>query len=175
MTAAPAHSDAFLGWVTRLVHDHRARLVRIARKQGLDGEDALDCAQEAFQSFLVIPQARQLVDAPEDSIKLLSVLAKNLARNRRRRHDRSRPHGDDDLAALSADEPSADDVVARAEAYAGVVGCVATLTQIQRAVVGLRLVDDVAGEDVARLLGTTPGNVAVLLHRAKQQLRACVD
>ena len=45
----------------------------------------------------------------------------------------------------------------------------------RRAVVDLRLVDDIPGEDVARMLGTTPGNVAVMLHRAKQQLRGCMD
>ena len=54
------------------------------------------------------------------------------------------------------------------------VGCLATLSEIQRAVVSLRLVDEVPGEDVARLLDTTPGNVAVLLHRAKRALHACL-
>jgi RNA polymerase sigma-70 factor (ECF subfamily) len=162
--------------VTRLVHEHRAKLVRVARREGLGGEDALDCVQEAFRSFLVLPQARLLVEEPDDSIKLLTVLAKNSARNRRKKHDRARPHVSDEqsLDALGDDDPSAEEVVARAEEYATVVGCVATLSQIQRSVVTLRLLDDVAGEDVAKMLGTTPGNVAVMLHRAKQQLRACV-
>ena len=49
----------------------------------------------------------------------------------------------------------------------------ATLNQIQRAVVTLRLLDEVPGENVARMLGTSTGNVAVLLSRAKQRLRSC--
>jgi RNA polymerase sigma-70 factor (ECF subfamily) len=74
---------------------------------------------------------------------------------------------------LRADTASADEVVAAAEAHALMVGCAATLSAMQRAVVELRLVDAVPGEDVARMLGTTAGNVAILLHRAKQKLRAC--
>jgi RNA polymerase sigma-70 factor (ECF subfamily) len=36
------------------------------------------------------------------------------------------------------------------------------------------MLDEVAGEDVARMLGLPPSHVAVLLHRAKQSLRACM-
>jgi hypothetical protein len=36
------------------------------------------------------------------------------------------------------------------------------------------MLDEVAGEDVAALLGLPPSHVAVLLHRAKQNLRSCM-
>jgi len=45
---------------------------------------------------------------------------------------------------------------------------------VQQAVVNLRLVDDVPGEDVAVQLGTTPEHIGVLLFRAKQRLRRCM-
>jgi RNA polymerase sigma-70 factor (ECF subfamily) len=48
------------------------------------------------------------------------------------------------------------------------------LGDAQRAVVSLRMLDDVPGEDVARALGITPGHVAVLLHRAKANLLVCM-
>src|SRR5215472_13061495 len=82
----------FLEWVTRLVHTHRGRLYRLARREGLRDEDSLDCVQDAFHTFLLLPQARQLVESDDDSIKLLSVLVRNHARNRRRKHDIARPH-----------------------------------------------------------------------------------
>ena len=63
------HSDSFLGWVTLLVHRYRTRLVRIARREGLRADDALDCVQDAFMSFLTLPQARMLVDLPDDSAR----------------------------------------------------------------------------------------------------------
>jgi RNA polymerase sigma-70 factor (ECF subfamily) len=165
----------FFDWVTRLVHQHRARLVRLVRREGLGAEDALDCVQDAFYGFLTLPQARSLVEEADDSAKLLTVLARNVARNRRRRHDRSRPHLSDEMTldALPAKAPSADQVVAEAQEYALVVGCMATLNEIQRAVVTLRLLDEVPGENVARMLGTSASNVAVLLSRAKQRLRSC--
>jgi DNA-directed RNA polymerase specialized sigma24 family protein len=36
------------------------------------------------------------------------------------------------------------------------------------------MLDEVAGEDVARMLGLPPSHVAVLLHRAKQNVRSCM-
>jgi RNA polymerase sigma-70 factor (ECF subfamily) len=108
---------------------------------------------------------------------MLIILARNIARNRRRRHDYARPHIVDDatLQGLPSDATSADEVVAAAEHHAMILGCMATLTEVQRAVVQLRLVDEVAGENVARQLGTTASHVAVLLSRAKQRLRRCVE
>src|SRR5262245_51997339 len=75
-TPAGGSGAGFFDWVTRLVHEHRARLVRIARREELGAEDALDCVQEAFYGFLGLPQARALVEEPADSIKLLTVLAR---------------------------------------------------------------------------------------------------
>ena len=97
-----------LEWVTRLVHTHRGRLYRLATREGLREEDSLDCIQDAFHTFLLLPQARQLVESNEDSIKLLSALARNHARNRRRRHEIAHPHesGDETLPLLAAEEPA---------------------------------------------------------------------
>ena len=52
--------------------------------------------------------------------------------------------------------------------------CVAELCEIQKAVVTLRMLEERAGEDVGETLGISPGHVAVLLHRAKRALRACM-
>jgi hypothetical protein len=73
----------------------------------------LDCVQDAFLSFLKLPQARLLVGLPEDPAKLLAILARNIARNRRRRHDYARPHLVDDeiILGLPSDAASADEVV----------------------------------------------------------------
>jgi RNA polymerase sigma-70 factor, ECF subfamily len=175
-----AHPDSpggFHGWVSFLVHQHRARLARVVRREGVRADDALDCVQEAFVSFLNLPQARLLVGMPDDSARLLTILARNIARNRRRRHDYARPHVVDDatMQELASDACAADEVIAAAEQYAMALGCMATLNEVQRAVVNLRLVDDVPGENVARQLGTTSAHVAVLLLRAKQRLRHCVE
>ena len=158
LAPSAGREESFFGWVTQLVHVHRGRLARIAQREGVRADDALDCVQDAFLSFLKLPQARLLVGLPEDSAKLLAILTRNIARNRRRRHDYARPHLVDDeiILGLPSDAASADEVVALAEQHALTLGCMVTLNEVQRAVVNLRLVDEVPGEDVARQLGTTP-------------------
>ena len=174
--AASGARPGFLEWATRLVHTHRGRLFRLARREGLREEDALDCVQDAFHTFLLLPQARQLIESNDDSIKLLSVLVRNHARNRRRRHEIARPHDSEDesLALFSAESPPVDELIARAQDFALMVGCLDHLGKLQRAVVSLRMLDEVAGEDVAAMLGLPSSHVAVLLHRAKLNLRSCM-
>jgi RNA polymerase sigma-70 factor (ECF subfamily) len=173
---ADADSGAFLGWVGQLVHRHRRELVGVARAEGLTPEDAFDAVQDAFQTFLTLPAAHPLIDAGDPSRKLLVTLTRNVARNRRRLHAQARPHiGDpDSLAALPAADAGADELIAAAEDQIRLHRCVQSLADVQRAVVTLRMLDDVAGEDVAHALGITPGHVAVLLHRAKANLLACM-
>jgi len=172
--AASGARSGFLEWVTRLVHTHRGRLYRVARREGLREEDSLDCVQDAFHTFLLLPQSRQLVESNDDSIKLLSVLVRNHARNRRRRHEIARPHdsGDETLALLTAEALPVDGLIAQAQEFALMIGCLDHLGKLQRAVVSLRMLDEVAGEDVAAMLGLPPSHVAVLLQRAKQRRRS---
>lgn len=175
-TATRGDGPGFLEWVTRLVHTHRGRLYRLARREGLKHEDSLDCVQDALHTFLLLPQARQLVESNDDSIKLLSVLVRNHARNRRRRHEIARPHdaGDETVALLEAEAPPVDELIAQAQDFALMIGCLDHLGKLQRAVVSLRMLDEVAGENVAAMLELPPSHVAVLLHRAKQNLRSCM-
>jgi RNA polymerase sigma-70 factor, ECF subfamily len=166
---------AFSGWVARLVREHRSRLVAVARHEGLAAEDAFDAAQEAFTGFLILPQARDLVES-EWAGHTLVALVRNVARNARRLHAVARPHASDDttVGALADRAPAADERLAEVEERGRLQRCVARLADVQRAVVTLRMLDDRPGEEVARELGLQPGHVAVLLHRAKTHLRLCM-
>src|SRR5882724_11063134 len=168
--------DDFSDWVTRLVYTHRGRLAAVARREGLGAEDAFDAVQEAFTAFLILPRARALAPSAWAGHTLVA-LVRNVARNARRRHAVARPHVSDDTAveALADGAPAADERLARAEERGRLARCVARLAEVQRAVVTLRMLDDRPGEDVARELGIQPGHVAVLLHRAKADLRACLQ
>jgi len=170
-------SNSFQSWVTVLVHRYRAQLTRVVRREGVRAGDALDCVQEAFLTFLGLPQARLLVDRSNDSARMLTILARNIARNRRRRPDyvRVRDLSDGLVQSLHSDDLPADEIVAMAEQHAAILGCMTTMNEVQRGVVQLRLVDELTGEDVAAQLGTTKDHVAVLLFRAKQHLRRCVE
>lgn len=168
--------QGFFSWVTRLVRDHRTALAAVARSEGLLADDALDAVQDAFATFLGLPHARKLANADDDSRNLLAILVRNQARNRRRRHDLSRPHVSDSevVEGLVDDRESVDAIIAYAEAHVLAFQCVEKLGDVQRQVVTLRLLEDQPGVRVADLLGTTPGNVAVILHRAKLELRECM-
>lgn len=166
--------EDFLAGVARLVHRHRSYLLQVARGEGLGPEDAFDAVQEAFQTFLTLPAARDLPTG-DDAGKVLTAIARNVARNQRRRAAVARPHDSDDavLAAL-ATPASVEELLADAENEVRLRGCVESLGDMQRMVVTLRMLDEIAGQDVARTLGVTPGHVAVLLHRAKANLLACM-
>jgi RNA polymerase sigma-70 factor (ECF subfamily) len=169
------HCDrgCFVAWVTRLVRAERPRLVAIARDNGLGDGDALDAVQDGLVTFLGLPAAWQIVDRDDEGARLLATIVRNAARNARRRHHRARPH-DGELDDVSGDA-DAIAAVARAEAQLATSACIAELGGDAERVVIMRLVDELGGEEVAERLGTTPGHVAVLLHRAKARLRACLE
>jgi RNA polymerase sigma-70 factor (ECF subfamily) len=164
----------FLSWVGRLVHAHRAALAGVARAEGLLPEDAFDAVQEAFHTFMDLPSAQTVVELPEESRKLLVTLTRNVARNRRRLHAVARAHDPGVLDELPAPDSSVEELVAAAEDQLRLASCLSALAEVPRAVVTLRMLDELPGEDVARSLGLSPGHVAVLLHRAKANLAACM-
>jgi RNA polymerase sigma-70 factor (ECF subfamily) len=65
-------------------------------------------------------------------------------------------------------------LIARAEDHVRLRACGQELCEVQKSVVTLCMLEERAGEDVARALGISPGHVAVLLHRAKAALRVCM-
>jgi RNA polymerase sigma-70 factor (ECF subfamily) len=166
-----------VGRVGRLVHEHRARLAAVARSEGLRPADAFDVVQEAFGRFLQRPDAARLADAPDEAHRVLATIVRNLARNARRLAAEARPHDSDPalLDALPAPEPDVEELMSAAEERLRLQGCVASLADLQRAVVTLRMLEELDGGDVAATLGITAGHVAVLLHRAKANLAACMS
>lgn len=175
--AASRPRAAFLAGVERLVHAHRLSLAGVARHEGLSSEDAFDAVQEAFQTFIARPEAAALVQEPEQARSLLVAITRNLARNRRRMHALARPHVSDAvvLEGLPADIDSVEETLEAAEEHVRLAGCMLTLAEIPRTVVTLRMLDELPGEDVARILGVSPGHVAVMLHRAKSRLLTCMS
>ncbi len=165
-----------LDWLTSLVRTHSARLTQVARGEGLSGVDALDAVQEGLTSFLHLPQARRLAAAPDEAAALIAVVVRNVARNLRRRHHRSRPHVSDENIVDSLEDPlpSVDDLIARAEEHVQLLGCMHKLSDVQQRVVTLRLLEGATGRDTADSLGISPEHAAVLLHRARTALRECI-
>lgn len=168
-----APSD-FLAWVAGLVHRHRTELLRYARRRGLEADDALDAVQDAFVTFLDLPGARGIARTGNDAVKLLTVLLRNHVSNRRRKTVR-RAEGLERLGRERGERSaeSSAELIARAEEYARVQGCILRMARLQRAVIELSLVDDEPHETIAKRLGVSVGHARVLLHRAREHVRHC--
>jgi RNA polymerase sigma-70 factor (ECF subfamily) len=176
MTTARLHgSPGFIGWVSDLARMHTRALSGVARAEGLSADDALDAVQEAFYTFLNLPEATTLVGDEVDSRRLLSAVVRNVARNMRRRAYRRLPHEElNGRAEIADDVPGVDELLARAEDELRLMGCVSKLSDIQQRVVRLRMLEELSGGDVARELGLRADHVATLLYRAKKELFRCV-
>lgn len=176
----PTHAPpGFLLWVSALVRAHRARLLSYARRRGLDPEEALDVVQDAFVSFLKLPEARSVARAEGDeALKLLTVVLRHHTLNRRRKLGRrGRVMGDAPLEGViervDGGAESSESIIARAEELARVEGCILRMQRLQRLVVKLSLLDEQPHAEVAKTLGLTEGHVRVLLHRAREHVRNC--
>ena len=161
-------------WVSHLARDHAGRLAAIARHEGAGAADALDVVQDAFHTLLARPDIAELRDKPEDAGRVLSAIVRNAARNLRRRHYRSQSHVDVDDVELGARTPAPDEELESAIIASQLAGCMAKLGDAHRHVVTLRVLEELSGDEAAKELGVTPGHVAVLLHRARKQLEACM-
>ena len=155
-------------WVAGLARAHAGQLAAIARREGASAADALDVVQDALQLLLARDDLRADADA---AAHVLAAIVRNRARNLRRRHHNARPHEDVELAS---DAPSPADALDRAESAAQFAGCMAQLGDAHRHVVTLRVLEELSSDEAAEALGVTPGHVAVLLHRARKQLAACM-
>jgi RNA polymerase sigma-70 factor (ECF subfamily) len=144
----------------------RARLVGVARREGLDAEDAVDCVQDAFCTYLRLVSSGEV---PRDAGAWLTTIVRNGARNKRRLHHVAKTH-----EPIREDHAIREDDVARAEEHVRLRACVERLCDTQRAVVTLRMLEEKPGEDVAAALGITRGYVDVLLHRARASLFTCM-
>jgi RNA polymerase sigma-70 factor (ECF subfamily) len=173
--ALPSRDDDALEALARVVHQQRAALAGLARREGLAPEDALDCVHDAFCTFLQLAQSGKLPASPLEHAPFLAGIVVNMARNLRRRHHLARPHHPLEAIEPSADGPSSETLVAHAEECVRLRGCVARLCKTQRTVVMMRVLEERPGEDVAALLGLTRGHVDVLLHRARASLHVCMS
>lgn len=161
-------------WVSHLARDHAGRLAAIARREGAGAIDALDVVQDAFHTLLGRSDIAVLREKPEDAARVLATIVRNAARNLRRRHYNAKPHVDVDDVELGARTPTPDEALEHAIVASQLAGCMAKLGDAHRHVVTLRVLEELSGDEAARELGVTPGHVAVLLHRARKQLEACM-
>src|SRR6185295_2985980 len=103
-----------LDTLSSILQTERAELARVARREGLGAEDAVDCVQDALCTFLQLAQRGELPEARAYAAFLAGIV-RNAARNKRRLHHLARPHRALDEIDARGDAPSGEALVARAE------------------------------------------------------------
>jgi len=167
------------GACERLVRDHSARLLSVARRYMRNEEDARDAVQEAFIAAF---RAIHSFEGGSSLSTWLHRIAINCClmrlRSRRRRPETSieelLPAFDETGHRILGDESwpeSAEAALERSETRQRVRDAIGHLPEKYRTVLLLRDIEDLTTDQAARALGTTPTAIKVRLHRARQALR----
>lgn len=166
-----------------LVRTYGGRMLAVARRYMRTEEDAHDVVQDAFiQAFRHIHSfhGRSRLSSWLHRITVNAALMKL----RSQRHDTEGSIEDllpvytEDghrLQARPAWAETSDDLLARAETREIVLESINRLPVDYRTVILLRDIDELDTQEVASLLGVTPGVVKTRLHRARQALRTQLE
>lgn len=174
-------------WQRLIVHYHSALYRAVAARIGpglrqhLDPDDVLQQAYVA--AFRAVADCRFV--GPAGFYKWLERIALNQLKDaqralRRQKRDIVREaRAGPDLSAscpdliqrLAASETTPSRQIARDEAVAAVLSCLARLSAEQRAIVRLRYLEGRSVADVAACLGKTEGAVHMLCHRGLKAMR----
>lgn len=156
-------------------------LLRAARAAGLNSDDAHDAVQETLLTF--VKKADQFDGRARVRTWLFGILFRKVAAQRRA-HAREDAVDDIDAvvdARFAADgrwarPPQRPDVdFAAAEAMAWLSECLEHLPERRRTAFVLREVEQLETEEVCNILEISRNNLGVLLFRARNGLRECLE
>jgi RNA polymerase sigma-70 factor, ECF subfamily len=180
---------------SRLVDQHHASMMRVARLYVASVAAAEEVAQEAWLGVL---QGLARFEGRCTVKAWIFAIVANCAKSRGIRDRRTVPLSslaadDEDGASVDADrfldeshprwpghwaqppEPwGADDLVAR-ETLEAIAAAMETLPPMQRAVMTMRDVEGLGSDDTCQVLGISEANQRVLLHRARSKVRQALE
>lgn len=148
------------------------RLAPRIRLYGLRHLRDEDRARDLVQAVLIVMlEAVRAggVEQPDHIDRFVLGTCRNVASHVRRTDARARPTAAEDLDVRWV-PPDVEHIETGA-----LVHCIAELEARARAVVHLSFNQERSADEIGTLLGTSPGNVRVLRHRAIAALRSCLD
>ena len=157
------------------------QILRAARATGLSLQEAEDATQATFE--VVMHNASSFEGRSHVRTWLFGILYRKI---RELRRELGREHGIDDIDATVESRFDAGgkwvrpprDVSARLEdqeARDGIGECLETLSTSQRMAFVLREVEEISTREICKILETSVTNVGVLLFRARNRLRECLE
>ena len=156
-------------------------LVRAARAWGLGGDDANDAVQDALLVF--VQKADQFDGRASVRTWLFGILFRKVAERRRAR---VREEAVDDIEAVvdARFDPAgrwirpprpADAAATAGEIMARVDECLEQIPERARSAFVLREVEQLDTNEVCKILEVSANNLGVMLYRARNRLRECLE
>lgn len=164
-----------------VAREHLPPLVRAARAAGLRADDAHDTVQEALLVF--VNKADQFDGRASVRTWLFGILFHKI---RERRRALAREEAVDDIEAavnarfdaagrwLRPPQP-ADAVATASEIMARLEECLDQLPERPRSAFVLREIEQMETTEVCNILDVSPNNLGVMLYRARNRLRECLE
>lgn len=165
----------------RIARRHLPLLLRAARAAGVPEASAHDAAQDAFLVF--VRRAEDFDGRSSVKSWLLGILYRTL-RSARRELAREEPLSqlDDTLEARFDRQgmwirppQSPERYTARTQAMSWLRGCLEALNDRRRLAFILREVEQLETDEICKILEITPNSLGVLLFRARNALRECME
>jgi RNA polymerase sigma-70 factor, ECF subfamily len=167
-TAAPAQATVPALAFDRLYRESRDDVYAYAAGLLRDRAAAEEVTATAFERAYR-KRARFKSDRGSPRAWLFGI-ARNAALDELRRRGRQAALADEDLADLSAIDPTA-----RSELRLALAGAVGSLTGRERELIALKFFAGLSNTEIGRVLGTSESNVGTKLHRTVNKLREALD
>jgi RNA polymerase sigma-70 factor, ECF subfamily len=167
--------------VERVVHEYLPQIVRAARGAGLGQQDAEEITQQVFVTF--IESLPRFEGRSHVRTWLFGILYHKL-RETRRGYGKERRHDDiDDVLESRFDSngmwerppASADDAVWNEQLRVHLEECLEDVPERYRLAFVLREVEGLASKEICKILDVTATNMGVILYRARNRLRECLE
>lgn len=167
--------------IADLVDEHSRPLYRAARGMGFKEEEAEDIVQDVFITFL------SSIDRFEGRSQLrtwLFGILHHKSMERRRKHAREDQHDTiDEIFEARFDGSGSwvappQDLVRLMESKQigeAIAQCMEGLPALQRSVFVLREIEGLRGDEVCKILEVSVTNMGVLMFRARNRLRECLE
>ncbi len=156
------------GW-QEIVHQYGPVVRRIACRLLGNDADAADCVQEVFISVIRSYRPGDVRNWPGLLSKMATCRALDMLRQRLRQT--AKTSQTTDWTAVPCSRAGPDKSAENRELAARLRRLLPQLPPQQAEVFCLAHLEDLGHDEIAQQLGITPGNVRVLLHRARARLR----
>ena len=154
-------------WITSLLVEHEARLLRYAKRLTGDAERARDAVQETF--LRLCSEEQQAIRGHEAA--WLFRVCRHRALDAGRKEARMRALHPDAADACTTSEQPPDETLQRKEAQCEVLSTLATLPQREQEVVRLKFQEQMSYRQISEVTGLSVSNVGFLIHTAIKKIR----